>query len=143
MSLEEAGPENWRDAAALEVEDGQREFVATVEHYLSLCAYGDLPWHPLAVRAGDRVVGFVMWGIDEADGSFWIGGLVIDRREQRKGYGREVVELLVGRAREEGRPSAALSYSPSNTVARSLYAKLGFQELGETEGDEVVARLAL
>lgn len=143
LALAEVGPENWRDCVALEVEEGQREFVATIEHYLALCAYGDLPWHPLAVRVGERVVGFVMWGIEEADGSFWIGGLVIDRKEQRKGHGRAVVEALVARAREEGRPSVALSYNPENTVARGLYASLGFKELGEMEGDEIVARLAL
>lgn len=46
---------------------------------------------PSRVRAGDEVVGFVMWGIDPTDESFWIGGLIIDRRHQRQGYGRAVV----------------------------------------------------
>ena len=40
-------------------------------------------------------------------------------------------------------PCVKLSYSPDNSVARSLYAQLGFGETGEMEGDEVVAFLDL
>src|SRR5438105_4167076 len=80
--LGEVAAGNWRACAALEVADEQEEFVAPVAYYLALCAYGDSPWRPLAVRVRDEVVGFVMWGRDPADGSFWIGGLVIDRRHQ-------------------------------------------------------------
>ena len=138
--LEEIDAGNWRACAALEVEGEQTEFVAPVSYYLALCAYGDGPWRPLAVRAGDDVVGFVMWARDPADGSFWIGGLVIDRRRQRRGYGREVIRQLLARAAAEGYASAALSYSPRNDAARALYAGLGFAESGELEGSEIVAR---
>jgi diamine N-acetyltransferase len=37
----------------------------------------------------------------------------------------------------------ALSYHPDNTVARRLYANLGFVETGEMAEDELVARLNL
>jgi diamine N-acetyltransferase len=143
VTLEDVGPGNWREAIALEVTERQRGYVASIEHYLALCAYSGLPWNPMLVRSSERAVGFVMWGIDDADGSFWIGGLVIDAKEQRTGFGRAVVEQLVARAREEGRPSVALSYHPDNDVARRLYAGLGFKELGEMEGNEIVARLPL
>ena len=98
MILDDVQADNWRACTALEVEEPQQRFVASVAYYLALCAYGDSPWRPLAVRAGDEVVGFVMWGIDPADESFWIGGLIIDRRHQRQGYGRAVVAQLLERA---------------------------------------------
>ena len=41
---------------------------------------------------------------------------------------------------EAGATGFALSYAPENTVARSLYASLGFAETGEVDDDEVVAR---
>lgn len=138
--LEEVDADNWRACAALEVTEEQTEFVAPVSYYLALCGYGDSPWRPLAVRAGEDVVGFVMWGRDPADGSFWIGGLVIDRRRQRRGYGRAVVRQLLQRAAAEGCTSAALSYDRRNSAARTLYAELGFEETGELEGSEIVAR---
>jgi len=128
-----------RACLALEVEPDQRRFVSPVVDYLALCKRPGSPWRPFAVLYGDRVVGFVMHGIDPDDDSAWIGGLVIDRTYQRRGIGRTVVDLLVARAAEQGRPSA-LSYEPENTGAKALYALAGFIETGETEGDEVVAR---
>jgi diamine N-acetyltransferase len=141
--LEDVRADNWRACAALEVKPSQQRFVASVAYYLALCAYGESPWHPLAVRTEAEVVGFVMWGVDPADESFWIGGLVIDRRHQRRGYGRAVVTQLLERAAADGHQEAALSYDPQNTAARSLYARLGFVETGEVEDDETVARKRL
>jgi diamine N-acetyltransferase len=43
--------------------------------------------------------------------------------------------------RQHGATTFALSYEPDNTVARRLYASLGFIETGEQEGHELVARL--
>jgi len=48
----------------LEVEEPQQHFVSPVANYLALCAYGSLPGRPLAVRVGEEVVGFVMWGVE-------------------------------------------------------------------------------
>jgi diamine N-acetyltransferase len=141
--LEDVHADNWRACTALEVEEPQQRFVASVAYYLALCAYGDSPWRPLAVRAGDEVVGFVMWGIDPADESFWIGGLIIDRRHQRQGYGRAVVAQLLERAASKGHREAALSYHTGNTLAQSLYASMGFVETGELVDDETVARKRL
>ena len=143
MTLEDVGADNWRACTALEVEQSQRRFVAPVSYYLALCAYGGSPWRPLAVRDGEEVVGFVMWGIDPEDESFWIGGLIIDRRHQRRGYGRAVVAQLLERAASGGHREAALSYDARNTPAQSLYASLGFVETGELADDETVARRRL
>ena len=132
---------NWRDVADLEVAPEQRVFVAEPSRYLALCAYGGL-WTPLAIRAGDAVVGMLMWAVDPDDGAVWLGGILVDRRWQRRGIGRRAVraaiELL---SRQEEARAFALSYEPENEVARRTYAGLGFVETGEREGDEVVARL--
>jgi len=110
IMLREVDAGNWRACAALEVKDEQREFVMPVSYYLALCHYGD-GWHPLAVCKGDAVVGFVMWAIDPSDNSGWLGGLTIDHRNQRRGFGRGAVSALLHHLREErGCTSAALSY---------------------------------
>jgi diamine N-acetyltransferase len=134
---------NWRDVADLEVAPEQRAFVVEPSRYLALCAYDGL-WTPLAIRAGDEIVGMLMWAVDPYDGAVWLGGILVDRRWQRRGIGRRAVraaiELL---ARQEETLEFALSYEPENEVARRAYATLGFVETGETEDDEVVARLRL
>lgn len=141
IELVDVTAENWRDAADLEVDQHQREFVAPVTRYLCLCHYGGL-WQPLAITSEDTIVGFVMWAVDPDDRSGWIGGLVIGRQHQRRGRGRAAVAALLERLRrEQGCSSAALSYAPGNRAARALYASLGFTETGEREDDELVARL--
>jgi len=143
VALHTVSSENWRDVAALEVTEAQQAFVAEPSYYLALCCYGDT-WHPLAVSTDAGVIGFVMWAVDPADGSCWLGGILIDRAYQRQGYGREAVRAAVTMLSEaQGYQDFALSYSPSNTAAKRLYEALGFVETGEWEGDEVVARLSV
>jgi diamine N-acetyltransferase len=132
---------NFRMALDLEVTHEQTAWVASTARYLALCGYGGL-WHALGLYAAEEMVGFAMWARDDTDGSHWIGGLLIDRRQQRRGYGRAAVEALTAwLRREHAATDIALSYHPANEVARHLYASLGFVETGEHEGDEVVARL--
>jgi diamine N-acetyltransferase len=138
VELVKVDADNWRTACELRVFAEQADFVAPVAYYLALCAYGD-DWHPLAITAAEDMVGFAMWAIDEADNSFWIGGLLVDADRQRRGFGRAAVERLIDMAAEHGCPEVALSYQPSNP-ARKLYAAMDFVETGEMEDDEVVAR---
>ncbi len=143
VELIEVGPSNWRQVAELRVTPEQQTFVTDPCRYLALCAYDAGPWHPLAVTADGTVVGFVMSAVDPDDDSAWIGGLLIDRDQQGRGYGRAAVTALIARARAAGRPDVALSYQAANVSAAGLYASLGFAETGETEDDESVARLPL
>ena len=143
VTLQAVSSENWRDVAALEVAEAQQSFVAEPSYYLALCCYGG-EWHPLAVCADERVIGFLMWAVDPEDGSCWLGGVLIDRAYQRRGYGAEAVRAVIARLSDaEGYQDFALSYRPSNTVARHLYQTLGFVETDQREGDEIVARLSV
>ena len=139
IRIEPVDAGNWRDIYALEVHENQKAFVADPGYYLCLCAFGDT-WHPLAVYRGNTPVGFLMWAIDQEDNSCWLGGILIDKSHQRKGYGRKAMELAMDRLRKERHPdSFALSYAPENG-ARNLYQSLGFVETGEMEDEERVAR---
>jgi diamine N-acetyltransferase len=132
---------NWRQVIRVAARPDQEAFVAPTANYLCLCHYGG-EWQPWAVAARDHVVGHAMWAREEADGSVWLGGLVIDADEQGKGYGQAAVEAFIEEFTSgSGDVNVALSYSPENEVARTLYLKLGFVETGEMEDDEVVARL--
>ena len=133
---------NWRDVARLTVTAEQERFVATPTYYLALCTYGEV-WHPLAAHVGSPVVGFLMWGIDDADDSCWLGGILVDRSHQGHGVGRAIVRKALDLLRvQTGRTEFALSYQPENLVARRLYAGLGFIETGEEDDGEVVARMS-
>ena len=86
----------------------------------------------------------MMWALDPADGSCWLGGALIDQACQGQGYSREAVRAAIRMLSEaEGYQDFALSYSPSNTRAKHLYEMLGFVETDDWEGNEIVARLSV
>jgi len=143
VSLHAVSSENWRDVAALQVTEVQRAFVAEPSYYLARCCYGK-DWHPLAIYTDARVIGFMIWALDPADGSCWLGGVLIDQACQGQGYSREAVRAAIRmRSEAEGYQDFALSYSPSNTRAKHLYEMLGFVETDDWEGNEIVARLSV
>lgn len=101
-------------------------------------------WNSLAVCADDTVAGHVMWGRDE-DGSYWVGGMLIDGGEQGKGVGRAAAWTLVRWLADRSDCAVLrLSYHPDNTVAERLYTSLGFRPVStaEEEQGEVVAELS-
>ncbi|MFI8360246.1 GNAT family N-acetyltransferase [Streptomyces sp. NPDC085612] len=142
--LDEITDENWRAVADVAPADDQRRFVAALgARYLLLSLRGGV-WNSLAVRAGDTVVGHVMWAYDEEGGAHWIGGMIVDAAEQGRGVGRAAVRALVGRLSAlPGCREIRLSYHPDNAPAARLYADLGFVTTGEFEDEEIVAALAV
>lgn len=142
ITLQPVDANNWRDIAKLKVAEAQQDFVAEPCYYLALCCFGNL-WQPLAICLDEQVIGFMMWAVDPADGSCWLGGILIDQSRQRRGYGRQAVQTAVTMFKEaHGHLNFALSYDPTNLTAKRLYNKLGFVETDEWEDNEVVARLS-
>ena len=94
VTLRPVSQDNWREVASLKVSETQREFVAEPSYYLALCCYGD-DWHPLAICLDEQVIGFMMWAEDPADGSCWLGGIMVDQGMQRRGFGRRAVQAAV------------------------------------------------
>ncbi|MET9677315.1 GNAT family N-acetyltransferase [Streptomyces sp. NPDC006482] len=141
--LEDITDENWRDVADVAPADDQRRFVAALgARYLLLSLRGGL-WNSLAVRAGDEVVGHVMWAYDDEDGTHWIGGMVVNAAEQGKGVGRATMRALLRRLAElPDCTEIRLSYHPDNAPAAALYTALGFTPTGDFEDEEIVASVS-
>ncbi len=149
----------WR-IVKLSVTDEQKkqDFVASnaesiIEAYAAVqSGYVALPF---ALYEGETPVGFVMLGygsIGDAEepavvgDSYCIWRFMIDKEQQGRGYGVKGMETVLSYIRTFPCGKASwcwLSYEPENTAARALYAKFGFVENGETDGDEVVAVLPL
>ena len=143
ITLREITRENWLQCARLKVLPGQEHFVASNGVSMAQSKYE--PEHiPLAVYDDEEMVGFVMYGTDPTDGKVWIARVMVDARQQRKGYGRAAMQVLLDRIRAiPGCDAVFISYEAENEVARRLYASLGFRETGEINEEETVARLLL
>ena len=131
---------NWREVFKLTVTQQQQAFVAVPGYYLALCCFGGT-WKPFAIYLDEQIIGLIMWARDN-DQSCWLGGIFIDQSYQGQGYGRQAIEAMMAMLSEQySCQQFALSYHPSNLVAKHLYSSMSFVETGEMEDDEVVARL--
>ena len=99
---------------------------------------------PLAIYAGEELVGFAMYGQHPRTGAWWVIRLMIDRDHQGKGYGRAAMDVVIGLMAERvGCAEIVTSFNPDNAVAAGLYASLGFRPTGEVEDGEPLVRLRL
>lgn len=115
---------------------------------------------PFGIYDGDTPVGFLMIGYDiageEADrekyplltDNYLIWRFMIDKNQQKKGYGREAMKLALDFIRTWPCGKAQycwLSYEPENEAAKKLYRSFGFVEAEKLpEGwDEIPAALKL
>ena len=82
-------------------------------------------------RAGVVVgYGVLMPGVDEAH----LLNLTIAAEVQRRGYGSMLLAHFMGVARDAGARSIYLEVRPSNRIARALYRRDGFREVGIRRG---------
>lgn len=136
---------NYMSVLDLSVSEEQKSFVATNQYSLAQ-AYVQPECIPLALYAENKPVGFAMYCLDVDDHQYWIFRLMIDRRYQGRGYGKEAMFLLIDRIRalsDEDHNRIYISFEPENHVAKSLYESLGFVPDGRIEYGEVVYRLDL
>ena len=164
VHIEKLNPVNTWDVVDLKLRKEQKDFVAPnfasiIEAYTSIGT--ECTAFPFAIYNDRKVVGFLMIGYNEAAmydyfndfkapevsrNNYSIWRFMIDKRYQKRGYGRAAMKLALDfiRTRPCGEAEYCfLSYEPENEVAAKLYHSLGFEENGETDGDEIVAVLKL
>ena len=102
---------------------------------------------PFAIYAGDQLVGFAMLAFDpraeDPYDRYCLWRLMIDQREQGKGYGQAALAQIIRYFRNRGADMILLSTEPANEVGLHVYQKLGFARTGEMNGGEAVLKLVL
>lgn len=146
VALKPITKDNFYEVVKLNVDETQKNFVASNVFSLAQAwLYGKVA-HPFAIYADDVLVGFFMGGTFEKDGGteYYIWRLMVDSAHQHKGYGRAALRLAVDYFRQMGAKEVGLSYEPDNDVAGGLYASEGFVLTGKVDDDgEVEAVLTL
>ena len=158
IALEKVTSKNVWKLLKLRVAPEQEDFVATntqsiVEAYTTVAAGGVAL--PFGVYADGEPVGFVMLGYGDlpdeetpsvAAGNYTVWRLMIDEKQQGKGYGKAALGLALDHVRSFPCGPAKqcwLSYEPENAGAAALHHSFGFAENGEYDEDEVIAVLPL
>lgn len=148
VRLVEITEENRDAVCALRVHPGQERFVASVARSLEQAAStpeGE-PWYR-AVYSADVPVGFVMlsWNVPPGRpgilGPYFLWRLLIDGRQQGRGFGRAVLALVVDLVRADGATELLTSYQPGEGGPGGFYRRFGFRPTGGVDDGEVVLRL--
>ena len=134
--------QNWESAASLDVDDQQRDFIRSNAWSIAESLYHP-ELKPMGIYRGGTMVGFLMYGSAQQDGRVWIFRIMIDRRYQGQGLGKEALQRVLRRMRDEGYTEVNIGWDPANEVAERLYLKQGFQSTGMAEWGEKTARLVL
>ena len=148
VHLREITDDNRDAVRALRVRGHQKRFVDSVSKSLKEAAKTpeDNPWYR-AVYRGDEPVGFVMLSWKPPAGPFagmhFLWRLLIDKRYQRFGIGREAMTLVIDLVRADGGTQLLTSYEPGEGEPWPFYRGLGFEPTGEIDDGEIVLRLAL
>ncbi|MFN8435360.1 MAG: GNAT family N-acetyltransferase [Anaerolineales bacterium] len=151
VSLQPVTAQNWRALIKLELEETQKEFVASNLYSIAEAQFGyeeEGSWKllPFGVYVGETPVGFVMYGLNYGHSRFqaFIARLMTDKHFQGKGYGRAAMQQVLDVLRQDAAIKVVgISYEPHNEIARKLYASFGFVEPGEIYDGEVLALLKL
>jgi len=144
VSLRKIDEYNFAKVIQLEVADDQQDFVTSNAFSLSQ-AYVMPECRPLAIYNGMTPVGFAMYALDRDEGEYWVYRLMIDKNQQKKGYGREAMRLLIAHIKKEAPEKKVLyiSFEPHNEGARRLYSSLGFVPDHREVDGETVYRLEM
>lgn len=145
LHFEPVNSENRREAENLSVFSEQSGFIESVGECLQEADNLNL-WRHVCIYDGDTLVGFAMYGYFPSPfpGRLWLDRLLIDKRYQGKGYGRQAVLALLDRLHAEYSDSMVyLSVYENNTRAIRLYEQIGFCFNGEydTKGEHVMVYL--
>ncbi|MEZ4666053.1 MAG: GNAT family N-acetyltransferase [Thermomicrobiales bacterium] len=127
--------QNWETAASLDVDEHQRAFVRSNAWSIAESLYHP-ELVPLGIYRGGTMVGFVMYGTAEQDGQVWLFRLMIDKRYQGQGLGKEALQRVIRRMRDEGYTEVDVGWHPENSVAERLYLNQGFEPTGIADWGE-------
>lgn len=147
---------NFDECINLKLTDEQNGFLASnvyslAQSYVALLN-DELPAMTFAIYDEDTMIGFIMMYHDTADENeygdeeaYGILRFMIDKRFQNKGYGTKSIKKALEfiQSFPQGEATAVyITYAPENEVARHLYAKFGFKEIGIVH-DETLVKLII
>ena len=144
VELKDITMENLDAVLALEVYAGQEPFVSNTAHSLGQAWIFRKTAFPFAVCDGQTVVGFLMLGYYEEKDQYTVWKLLIDKHQQRKGYGRAALQLGIQFLRERfAVREIYLGVIRRNWAAIQLYSSFGFVETGDTAQTALEMKLTL
>ena len=131
ITLQPITEENFLKAAAAKVSPEQQDFVAPAPIIMSRAyAYRNQRAICQAICKNDQIVGLMMLhDMDEEPSCYHLAELLIDVAQQGKGYGQQVLKLILDICRRERKFDAVeVCVKKNNFAAIHVYEKAGFYD---------------
>ena len=109
VRLRDVTADNWEEVVDLKVSKDQKGFVASNAYSIAESKF-DPYVKPRAIYAGKRAVGFLMYETLHYEGKphdYSIYRLMIDKRQQGKGYGRRALEQAIDEIKQDAMPGGS------------------------------------
>ncbi|MFM0773757.1 GNAT family N-acetyltransferase [Streptococcus suis] len=132
IRLELVNKDNFEAVLQVQLAPEDQRRVASVEYSLAQAWLYREEGHllPYAVKSGQRIVGFVLLSIQE-DKSYYVWRLLIDKDFQNRGFGKEVIRQVIGKAKADPLcHKISINYVIGNHKMRYILEKFGFQSVG-------------
>ena len=140
IELKPITEDNFIDAFELKLADGQDKFVSHPIRSLAQAYVYRTQCQPFGIYAADKMVGYVMVIYDYDIPEYDIWHMMIDEKEQKKGYGGEALDKVIEYIKTKPFGSSgrvALTCNKDNLFAIKLYEKKGFAPSGNVYDDEI------
>lgn len=104
---------------------------------------------PRAIYHDDELIGFVMLSLDPKDvieddlPAYYIWRLMIAKPYQYLGYGKEVLDLIIKKAKEDHQSYLYTSCEMKEPMPYQFYSRYGFIDTNQKDGEEEVLKLKL
>ena len=136
ITFREITVENFNDCTELDANDEGR-FVAPNVYSIAESKF-NTNLQLKAIYNENVMVGFIMYEINKAKKELYIYRLMIDKKYQNKGYGKESLDLIKDISRGRGLERIKLSTSKENVHGIRLYEKSGFIDSKSMKENEEV-----
>ncbi len=134
VELRKITEDNYEEILALQVSEHQKGFVSAVAYSLAQAWVYRETAFPFAIYENKVPVGFVMLGYYKPKNQYTLWKLLIDKRYQNNGYGKEALQLAIRYLVETFEANEIFTgVALGNTIAKHLYKSIGFVETGVVE----------
>ena len=136
---------NWEEAIRLSVKKEQQTLIASNLYSIAEVQFLD-NFYAKGIYLDEKMIGFTMFGIDSDDNNYWIYRLMIDKKFQGKGIGKQAIHLVIDEIRRNNNANISIimiGYAPENLTAKFVYKKAGFIETELSFWGEQLAKYSL
>ncbi len=131
--LEKITSKNINKIKQLKIKKEQEDYIESIDICL-IEAQKNKFWEARAILKDEDIIGFTMFGYFQKENRVWLDRLLIDKKYQGYGYGKEAILLLIEEIKKIYNVSKIyLSVYDNNLKAIKLYKRLGFYFNGELD----------